>query len=104
MYVPLRDGVLAAWDLNPLSGACASAGPHDGGVRTRRRAPLRSEQLLAAETEELLEERRVPRVRLELGEDDVADERDEADARGDDIVEEHLAQEPVRQLGLPALA
>lgn len=91
MYVSLWDGVLPPWHFDPFSSASARARPHDGSVRARRRAPLRSEQLLAAEAEELLEERRVSRVRLELGEDDVADERDEADACGDDVVEKHLA-------------
>ena len=49
---------------------------------------------LAAQAEELLEERGVARVGAEGGEQDVADDRDEADGGREGEVEDHALREP----------
>ena len=98
-HLTIADGVLAAASAgcggsllvrdiargaDPLIHQRCAGGLVAGGLR----------DALAAEAEELLEERGVARVGAEGGEQDVADDRDEADGGREGEVEDHALREP----------
>lgn len=57
--------------------------------------PVRLQELRPADTEEFFKEKGIAGVRFVYGDEDVSDERDEAEAGGNRVVDEHSAHKPV---------
>lgn len=64
-------------------------------LRVLELIPVCLQELRSADTEEFFEEEGVAGVRFVYGDEDVSDERDEAEAGGNRVVDEHSAHKPV---------
>lgn len=64
-------------------------------LRVLELIPVRLEELRPADAEEFFKEEGVAGVRFVYGDEDVSDERDEAEAGGYRVVDEHSAHKPV---------
>lgn len=64
-------------------------------LRVLELIPVRLQELRPPDAEEFFKEKGVAGVRFVYGDEDVSDERDEAEAGGYRVVDEHSAHEPV---------